>query len=404
MSLRESVKLEIMNRIKRKEISLIKASEEVGLCYRQTLRLWSNYQENGPQGLISKRRGAVSPNRMSLEKEGHCIELVKAQYSDYGPTLAAERLEAKHGLKVSRETLRKLMMKEGFWKPKKVNRQKVYARRTRRSRFGELVQIDGSYHDWFEGRSERCCLLVGVDDATSCLTHLQFCRTETTLDYLKFINEHLKKHGRPLAFYSDKHSIFRVNNKKKEGPCSTRFQGVLKELDIELICAHSPQAKGRVERANQTLQDRLIKALREEAINGVEKGNEYLKVFMKDYNLKFGKAPALAEDAHRSLQIQHRSKYLFMEKEERIIAKDLSFQYKNEIYQIISPIKYRLAKKKIEVYESIEELMVLYQDKELKIQKWKERTHQPTQVMDTKDLEVLWPTRTRTINRKHPWR
>jgi hypothetical protein len=168
-------------------------------------------------------------------------------------------LRERHNITVSVETLRKWMTADGLWVPYSRRRPRVHQPRYRRDCLGELVQIDGSPHDWFEGRAPKCCLLVFIDDATGRLMHLRFGETESAFDYMMATREYLEQHGKPLAFYSDKHGIFRVNNGGSTTTGVTQFGRVLSELGIELICANSPQAKGRVERANQTLQDRLIK-------------------------------------------------------------------------------------------------------------------------------------------------
>ncbi len=305
-----------------------------------------------------------------------------------------------------KETIRQLMIAEGLWKAKKVKEKKVYARRTRRSRLGELIQIDGSYEYWFEDRGEKCCLLVSVDDATSSLMGLRSCKAETTQDYLWFLKMYIERYGRPMAFYSDKHSVFRKSNKHTlEGDFYTRFLKVLKELDIELICAHSPQAKGRVERANGTLQDRLIKELRERKISTMEEGNHYLEEFRIAYNKRFAVEPAKRENAHRQLQGSHKIEHLFMLKEERSLSKDLSFGYKKEIYQVDSKYKHRLYGKKVHIYECYGEIKMVLQDgKKLSYHKWKEKVSEPTEIVEVKELEVRWSAAKGKPAIKHPWR
>lgn len=297
-------------------------------------------------------------------------------------------------------------MREGIWKAKKSKEKKVHPRRTRRSRYGEMEQIDGSYEYWFEDRGAKCCLLVSVDDATSAITCLRFCNTETTEDYLALLKNYISMHGRPVSLYSDKHSIFRVNNKKKyEGTFSTRFQEVLKALDIELICAHSPQAKGRVERANGVLQDRLIKELREQGISSIEDGNIYLEEFRAMYNKKFAVEAANNENAHRKVLSRHKEEHLWMKKEERTLSKDLSFQYKTQIYQIKSEYKHRLYGKKVMVYALKNEVqMVLQNGNKLDFQKWKEKISEPTKILDVKELEKSWKSKKRKPSKNHPWR
>lgn len=217
---------------------------------------------------------------------------------------------------ISAETIRKWLVEEGLWKVKKKREDRVYQRRARRSRFGELLQGDGSPHDWFEGRDKKCTLLQFVDDATSKITAARFVPTETTEGYLEVLKEHLEKYGRPQALYVDKHVTFRVNREEiKKGTGITRFGQIVKELEIELICANSPQAKGRVERKNGVLQDRLIKEMRLKGINNLEEGNGFLAQFIEEMNKRFGKEAENSEDAHRKLRPQDDLKKIFTKKE-----------------------------------------------------------------------------------------
>jgi hypothetical protein len=406
MTLKEADRLFVIRRLKDKKINLKRAAEELGLCTKQCYRLLQRFILNGAQGLISLRRGKPSNNHLDYKLIQKVVAIIKEKYFDYGPTLIKEKLEEKHKLYLSRETIRQIMTKEGIWTPNKVKYRKIHPRRTRRSRIGELEQIDGSYEYWFEERADKSCLLVCIDDASSQIMLLMFCKTETTENYLKFLKMYLKKYGRPLAFYSDKHSVFRINNKQKyEGIFSTKFQKVLKELDIELICAHSPQAKGRVERANGILQDRLIKWLREERISTIEDANECIEDFRIKYNKKFAKEPADKTDAHRKLLTNKNIEHLCMIQEERTLSKNLSFQYKTNLYQIDNEYKNRLCGKKILIYESDGEIKMITQNgKELKFLKWKEKLCEPTKIIDTKDLEVFWPTIKRKTSKFHPWK
>ena len=406
MTLKEADRLFVIRRLKDKKINLKKAAQELGLCIKQCYRLLQSFIKNGPQGLISLRKGKPSNNRSDYKLTQKVLTIIKEKYLDYGPTLIKEKLEEKHDLHLAKETIRQIMIKEGIWMPNKVKDKKIHPRRMRRPRIGELEQIDGSYEYWFEDRADKCCLLVAIDDASSQIMLLMFCKTETTENYLKLLKKYLKKYGRPLAFYSDKHSIFRVNNKQKyEGVFSTKFQKVLKKLDIELICAHSPQAKGRVERANGILQDRLIKWLREEGIGTVGEANERIEDFRIKYNKKFAKDPADKTDAHRKLLPSQNIEHLCMVQEERTLSKNLSFQYKTNLYQINAEYKNRLCGKKILIYESDGEIkMVTQNGKELKFLKWQEKLCEPTKIIDVKDLETYWPTIKRKPNKFHPWK
>ena len=404
MTVKEADRYSVIKQVEDQKITIKEASLEMGVSYRQARRIWSCYQREGPKGLISKRKGKPSNHQIACSLKEKAMKLVKEKYADYGPTLAAEKLQEKHCLNLSKETLRQLMIQEGLWKAKKKKNQKVYARRTRRSCIGELVQIDGSYEYWFEGRAEKCCLLVFVDDATSQIMAMRFCQTETTDDYFEIVKGYLKRHGRPRAFYSDKHSVFRVNMKGCESN-KTSFHRALKELGIELICAHSPQAKGRVERANGILQDRLIKELREEGISSTDEGNAYLEIFRKKYNKKFGKEPADTKNTHRALLPSHNLDEILLEKRKRVVSKDLSFSYGNEIYQIESNNRNRLWRKKIDVYEKHGEIKyIALTGEKLKYKKWKEREIESPKTIDVKDLEVLWPTKKRKPGRYHPWK
>ncbi|STI46588.1 putative integrase/transposase [Escherichia coli] len=245
------------------------AAARIGISIRQVKRLVQRYRNEGPSGLVSHRRGKRPNNSFSTEFRATVISLLKGRYADFGPTFACEKLREIHGLSLSVETLRKWMIEEGLWRERRRKIARIYQRRMRRPSYGELIQIDGSPHDWFENRGPRCTLIVFIDDATSALMALRFVPAETTRAYMETLRGYLNDHGVPLALYSDRHSIFRVNNPEREGEL-TQFTRAIKTLGIEPIHANSPQAKGRVERANQTLQDRLVKEMRLQNISDIE--------------------------------------------------------------------------------------------------------------------------------------
>jgi len=196
------------------------------------------------KGVISKKRGIPSARSYTLEKKVKSIALVREHYEDFGPSFASEKLKENHKIEVSRETLRKWLIEEGIWREKKKKGRRIHPRRTRRSKVGELIQIDGSYHAWFEERGEKCCLLVFIDDATSRIMYAKFCQWESTLEYMAGVKNYVERYGKPGGLYSDKHSIFRVNKQEvKKGAQPAQLGRALKELKIELICAHSPQEK-----------------------------------------------------------------------------------------------------------------------------------------------------------------
>src|ERR1041384_5894616 len=334
MSQPELTRLEVIQRVKRKTLKQRQAAELLSVSVRQVKRLCKAYQATGAAGLISKRRGQPSNNRLSEQTLNKARQLLRARYHDFGPTLATEKL-AIEGVSLSVETVRQLLIGEGLWKAKCVRRPVIHQLRERRARLGELVQIDGSPHDWFEGRAPKCTLLVFVDDATSRLMYLQFVDAETTFNYFAGVRSYITTFGKPLAFYSDKFGVFRVNMPNPlSGTGLTQFGRALKELDIELICAHSPQAKGRVERANQTLQDRLTKELRLRSICSLEQANTYLPEFIAAYNARFAVAPRSTESAHRSLGKAEDLDRILTLCERRTLSKNLTLSYNNVIYQI----------------------------------------------------------------------
>ena len=319
------------------------ASAQLGLSVRQVQRLVRAYRDAGDAGVVSKRRGRRPNNALDPALRREVMDWVRKRYADFGPTLAREKLVEVHGYRLSVETLRQWMIAEGLWKAKSRRRARIHQRRPRRACFGELVQLDGSPHAWFEDRGARCTLIVFIDDATSRLMHLRFVEAETTQAYMEALGAYLGRYGRPVALHSDRHSIFRINHGVQENKV-TQFTRAVKTLDIEPIQANSPQAKGRVERANQTLQDRLVKELRLEGIDGMEAGNAFLPAFMADYNRRFAVAARSGEDAHRAVLHDAGELDLILRRHaNRKLSKNLTFQYLNREYQITGQGKgYRL--------------------------------------------------------------
>lgn len=263
MSHREIDRLSVVQSVERRRLTQIQAASQLGLSVRQVKRLVRAYRKQGAVGLVSRHRGKRPNNAIAPAVRERALSLIRATYSDFSPTFAHEKLTEQHALNISVETLRKWMIEAGLWTPRARKSARIHQSRVRRPRAGELIQIDGSPHDWFEGRAPQCTLIVFIDDATRRLMALRFAPAETTQAYMETLSLYLGQHGRrPVALYSDRHSIFRVNNRADDESDITQFTRALKTLDIEPIHAHSPQAKGRVERANQTLQDRLTKEIR----------------------------------------------------------------------------------------------------------------------------------------------
>ncbi len=335
MSQKEVKKAQVLELLKDKKISQKEAAKRLDITTRQVRRLSKRYRSAGMDGLISKKRGSASNRRLDDTIRTTAINLIGTHYRDFGPTLACEKLVELHDLQVSIETTRQLMLGAGYWHPKKGGTICAHPMRERRARFGELIQIDGSPHDWFEERGEYCTLLVFIDDATGRLTQLRFAPTETTLGYMRVLHDHILAHGVPVALYSDKHSIFRINAKEADPEAETQFSRAARELGIECIHAHSPQAKGRVERANQTLQDRLVKEMRLAGINNMAEANAWLPAYIADYNRRFAVVPKDPQDAH--LPYQGTAEELMRTLSVQVIktlSKNLSCQHQGELIQV----------------------------------------------------------------------
>jgi hypothetical protein len=300
MTAKDVLRSQVMAQVLEGKLGQASAAARLGISVRQIKRLKRRMLDEGTVGLLSKKRGKPSNRRTPADVLEKAVGLIGAHYADFGPTLACEKLEEIHEIKLSVETVRQAMLRAGLWKARRGAGARTHAMRERRARRGELIQIDGSPHDWFEGRAPRCCLLVFIDDATSELMALRFVDAETTLGYMGLLEEHVLAHGLPAAIYSDRHSIFQVNrgDHNDVSHAQTQFARALEQLGIEGIQANSPQAKGRVERANQTLQDRLVKEMRLQGISGQEAANAWLPQFIRAFNRRFAVKPAAPDDAH----------------------------------------------------------------------------------------------------------
>ena len=408
MSRKEVDRLAVIQQVQSKQISQITASKQLGISTRQVRRLEERYAQEGAIGLISKRRDKPSNNQIATSKISQALGLLCSTYVGFGPTFAAEKLFEHHQLKFSVERLRQLMIKNGLWTQRKRRAITHHQMRARRSRFGELVQIDGSPHDWFEGRGEKCCLLVFIDDATSKIVAMLFVPQECTQAYFDAIENYIKRYGRPVAFYSDKHGIFRVNAPEatEYSTGDTQLSRALKELDIELICANSPQAKGRVERANKTLQDRLVKEMRLRGISAIEDANAYLSEFIKKHNERFAKEPACTIDAHRQgLPEENVLQLIFSHQATRKLSKNLELSYQNIIYQIQtkSP-SYTMRGGNVKICDRKNNVTLIYKNKFLDYKIF-DKKNQPTKILDSKELTVHLNNKTPHIPKAdHPWR
>ncbi|MCO4865998.1 ISNCY family transposase [Cupriavidus sp. WGlv3] len=353
MTMRELDRLKVIQAVVDHGLAVWRAAEKLGLSRRQVERLVLRYREDGPCGLGSRKRGRDSNRQLPPGVESRVRGLIRDSYADFGPTLACEKLRERHGIDLATETVRRIMIDAGFWVPRKLRPPKVHQPRNRRACLGELVQIDGSDHRWFEDRAPACTLLVYVDDATGRLMQLLFVPTESTPAYFTATRAYVERHGKPMAFYSDKAGIFRVNARDSaEGRGYTQFGRALFELNIDILCANSSPAKGRVERMNGTLQDRLVKELRLRGISTMAAANAFAPHFIADFNARFAKVPRRDFDAHRPLRGDEDLARIFSWREWRKVSQSLTLQYDKVMYLLADrPEHRRLIHRYIEVAE-----------------------------------------------------
>lgn len=380
-----------------KSLTLLKASELIGLSYRQTKRLWKAYKAQGIQGIISKKRGAKSNRSFSEGFKQEIITIIAGKYMSCRPGFVTEKLECNEGIEISDEAVRQLMIEHHLWIPRRSKKQ-IHQRRNRKECEGELVQIDASDHKWFEDRGSRCHLHLIVDDATGKIKGGYFAEEETTIGYYRAIQLYLEKEGRPVNIYCDRRGTFKVNGGKKR--TITQFQRAMKELGIGMIYAMSPEAKGRVERTFGTLQDRLVCELRLRHISTIQEANAYLPEFMADYNAKYGKVPASPFNAHRNLNPDQELKYILCFKDVRKVTKHLEISYKGKIYQLDEKC-IGLKKGKVEVIRTLNgELLFTHNGVKLETNIFIDR---PKEKETNKNVEIFLKSR-KTVSINTPWR
>ena len=386
MSSTELARLRTLEAVQTAQVTLAEAARRLSLSVRQTKRLKQAYARNGAAGLVSKRRGRPSNNRTDPELIAAAIARVHERYADFGPTFASEKLAA-DGLLVKRERLRQAMIAAGLWKPSRKRRRIPHPPRQRRPQFGELVQGDGSPHDWFEGRGPRCALLHFVDDATSYISAAFFAPYECTEAYFELIKRYIENHGKPCALYVDKLSVFRPTNPGDRDEL-TQFSRAMGELDIELICANSPQAKGRVERANRTLQDRLPKELRLRHINDIGAANAFLPEFLSAYNSRFAVAPQCDLDAHRPLLAHEDLRRILSHTEQRIVSKNMTIKFRGRSYKLIAPgFERRLPYQQVWVRDLITNILIEYRGEQPQFEELPVRQQRP--IVEAKALNTV---------------
>jgi len=344
MTAKERDRLKVLHEVKKRHITQKQAAAELGLSVRWVRSLLVRWRAGGDRALRHGLRGRASNRKTPEAVKRRAVELYRKKkqallWHDYGPTLAAEELAEQHGIRISRETLRQWLMEAKLWRRRRARVEQAHVWRARRARYGELVQWDTSEHDWLEGRGEKLYLIGMIDDATSQMT-ASFVRHDSTEENLRQLRHYLEQHGRPVAVYTDKASLFQIAPRAihhRDAPAEQLSQigRALKELNIEWIAAHSPQAKGRIERAFQTAQDRLVKGLRQVGATDVETANRYLQqVYVPLWNRRFQRAPEMAGDAHRAVPPGTNLDSVLSIRESRTVSPDYTVRWEGAIYRV----------------------------------------------------------------------
>ena len=340
LSTKDRDRLKVLHEVKRKHLTQRAAARQLGISDRWVRKLLVRVRKGGDGGIVHRGRGRRSNRRLPESLRTQTLKLVQAKYSDFGPTLACEYLAKDHQVEVSKETLRQWLIGAGLRRVKRRKAEEVHVWRPRRSCRGELVQWDTSEHDWLEGRGPRLYLVAMIDDATS-QAYARFVGHDSTEENLRVLWEYLKRWGRPVEFYTDKSSLFTVNAPAPEAADEavkeelTQIGRALQELGIGWIAAHSPQAKGRIERFFGTAQDRLVKGLRLAQASSLEAANTYLEQeYLPLWNQGFTVVAANQTDAHRRLSREQDLPAILSHVEERVVTPDYTIRYQGKIYQI----------------------------------------------------------------------
>jgi len=410
MSKKELNRLPVIESVIDRKMTQSEAASRLSISDRQVRRIAINFSKLGPAGLVHHLRGRPSNHRLPSELKDRAVNLIRDKYHDFGPTLAAEKLEEIDGIKIDHNLLRREMIKAGLWQEKK-RKAKHRAWRERKEHFGELVQFDGSHHDWFEGRGETVVLLASRDDANN-LISARFYHFEGTMPVFDFWKRYLEHYGKPKAIYLDNHGTYKVNHKiALDENTLTQFGRACEELNIELVYAKSPQAKGRIENLFGTLQDRLVKELRLKGISTLPEANAFLEEkFLPRFNQRFQKQAKKKSDFHQPLTIKDNFLKSFSIKSERLINNDFTISFKNQWYQLESrQPKLVLPRSKVTIEERLNgKLMIEQGDKYLSFKKIdKEKTKpilEPRVFALTSNPNQHYPQMARVPAANHPWR
>jgi transposase len=395
MSGKERLRLDAMRRVKRGELSVMAAAELMGVSLRQGRRVWKRFKAVGDAGVVHQLRGRASNRRLSQDVRERIVKLHQERYADFGPTLACEKLAEEHELTVSPNTLSGLLKARGLWQRKR-RRGKHRKRRERRSCFGSMVQKDGSHHDWFEGRAARCVLMVMIDDATS-RTHARFYPAETTEAAFDVFGRWAKRYGIPRSIYADRHSIYRDEDHAEK---PTQYGRAMKELSVELIPAYSPQAKGRVERMNGTLQDRLVKEMRLRGVNTIKAGNDFLEAkFLDEFNERYAIQARREPDLHRTVDAGILLEEVLCVAEQRVVGNDWCVRWKGRWLQIDAKhAGLNLPGKKVTVKQRADGVLVMLREAHCLT-----FTELPTRPTRTKMKKPVVNNRHYKPTASHPW-
>ena len=397
----ELKRLHVIQKVLEKVIQQVEAAEILSLSSRQIGRIVKRIRMEGEKGVIHRSRGKASNRRIPSKIRDKVIRLYRRQYEDFGPTLASEKLLERDGIRISDETLRRWLLETGDWKRKRKEREHRHWRE-RKHHFGEMVQMDGSHHDWFEGRGPRCVLMGYIDDATGKVFG-RFYEYEGTIPAMDSFRRYLQRYGLPLSVYVDKHTTYRSTGKptiqdelNHTQPLS-EFERALKELGVEVIHANSPQAKGRIERLFGTFQDRLVKEMRLRGIGSIEEANRFLEEYLPGYNRRFAVCPRGKEDLHRPIGRGVKLEEVLCIKTERTLRNDSTVAYDHKLYQIED----NLRGKKVMVQEGLDgSLVMTYRGQRVR---FREITTRP--VKPQKELPVIVRIRRpSTPAPDHPWR
>jgi hypothetical protein len=403
MSVKERRRLEVLSRVRDGEVSVAKAAVLLEISERQAWRLKARYVKESDRGLVHALRGRASNRKTDPAERSAVLKLYRQKYAGFGPTLASEYLSKEDEWTVSHDTLGRWLRAEG-WFERRRRRSRHRMRRPRREHQGELMQMDGSWHDWFEGRGPWCCLMVMVDDATG-RTYCRFYEKETLEAALDVFGRYAKHQGLPRALYVDKAGIYRGEDENGE-PTLTQFGRAMKELDVELILANSPQAKGRVERKNGTLQDRLVKAMGRAKVSGIAAANAWLEGsgFLRELNDKFCCEAAKKADLHRKAPREKKLWEVLSVQQERAVGRDWCVQWKGRLLQVDKvhePLDLSRPGRRVRVIARLDGTLLLrHRGEELK---WKEVSSRPQKPLAARKKAVV-NNKGSVPRPDHPWK